>query len=128
MSTVAFPYHEPRRMETGGAMRHPLMFLLYLWRGNMLRWWEWFRCVQALRPACARHRTFLWMSLVLAGVSIRADLAGVSSVVRTLGLRASYYRRLLYVCHAPGVRLALLSACWARLVMKIFTPFRLGGR
>jgi DDE superfamily endonuclease len=94
----------------------------------MLLWWEWFRCVQALRPACARRRTFLWMSLVLAGLSIRADRAGVSSVVRALGLRASAYRRLLYVCHTPGVRLELLSASWARLVMKLFTPFRLGGR
>ncbi len=56
-------------------------------------WWEWFRCVQALRPACARHRTFVWMSLVLAGLSVRADLAGVSSFVRALGLEASCYRR-----------------------------------
>jgi hypothetical protein len=94
----------------------------------MRLWREGFRCVQALRPACARHRTFLWMSLVLAGLSIRADLAGVSSVVRVLGLRASYYRRLLYVCHTPGIRLELLGASWARLVMKIFTPLRLGGR
>ena len=94
----------------------------------MLLWWEWICCVQALRPACARRRTFLWMSLVLAGLSVRADLAGVSSVVRALGLRANSYRRLLYVCHTPGVRLELLSASWPWLVMKLFTPFRLGGR
>ncbi len=61
----------------------------------MLLWEEWFRCVQVLRPACARHRTFAWMSLVLAGLSIRTDLAGVSGVVRALGLKASCYRRLL---------------------------------
>jgi DDE superfamily endonuclease len=94
----------------------------------MLLWGEWFRCVQALRPACARHRTFVWMSLVLAGLSIRTDLAGVSSFVRALGLKASCYRRLLYVCHAPGVRLEVLSASWVRLVLKVFTPLRLGGR
>jgi hypothetical protein len=53
----------------------------------MALWWEWFRCVQALRLACARQWTFLWMALVLAGVSIRSDRAGVSSVVRVLGLK-----------------------------------------
>ena len=94
----------------------------------MSLWREWFRCVQALQPACARHRTFGWMSLVLAGLSIRTDLAGVSSFVRALGLEASCYRRLLYVCHTPGLRLEMLSACWVRLVLKIFTPLRLGGR
>jgi len=63
----------------------------------MALWWEWFCCVQALRPACARRWTFLWMALVLAGLSIRSDRAGVSSMVRALGLKAVCYRRLLYV-------------------------------
>jgi hypothetical protein len=94
----------------------------------MLLWREWFRCVQVLRPACARHRTFVWMSLVLAGLAIRTELAGVSSFVRALGLEASCYRRLLYVCHTPGLRLELLSVYWVRLVLKVFTPLRLGGR
>jgi hypothetical protein len=30
---------------------------------SMELWWEWFRCVQALRPACARGSTFWWMTL-----------------------------------------------------------------
>jgi hypothetical protein len=94
----------------------------------MQLWQEWFRCVQALRPACARQRTFGWMSLVLAGLSIRADRAGVSSFVRALGLKASCYRRLLYVCHTPGLQLEVLSASWVRLALKVFTPLRLGGR
>jgi DDE superfamily endonuclease len=94
----------------------------------MRLWQEWVRCLQALRPACARQRTFGWMSLVLAGLSIRADLAGVSSFVRALGLKGSCYRRLLYVCHTPGLQLAVLSASWVRLVLKVFTPLRLGGR
>jgi hypothetical protein len=45
----------------------------------MVLWWEWIRCVQALRPACARGSTFGWRVVVLAGLSMRADLAGVSS-------------------------------------------------
>src|SRR2546428_12936969 len=91
-------------------------------------WWEWFRCVQALRPACARHRTFVWMSLVLAGLSIRADLAGGSSFVRALGLEASCYRRSLYVCHTPGLRLELLCADWARLAVEGCIPLPVAAR
>jgi DDE superfamily endonuclease len=91
-------------------------------------WWEWFRCVQALRPACARHRTFVWLSLVLAGLSSRADLAGVSSFVRALGLEAKYYRRLLYLFHTRALALEMLTGCWTRLVLKLFTPLRVGKR
>jgi hypothetical protein len=94
----------------------------------MALWWEWFRCVQALRPACARRWTFVWMALVLAGLSIRSDRAGVSSMVRALGLKAVCYRRLLYVYHSPGLCLERLRACWTRLVLKVFRPLRLGGR
>jgi hypothetical protein len=94
----------------------------------MALWWEWFRCVQALRPACARHRTFVWMSLVLAGLSIRTDLAGVSSFVRALGLEASCYRRLLHLFHTRAVALETLTSGWTRLVLKLFTPLRVGKR
>jgi hypothetical protein len=48
----------------------------------MLLWTQWYRAVCALRPACARPRTFLWLILVLAAISLRTDLAGVISLVR----------------------------------------------
>ena len=94
----------------------------------MVLWWEWFRCVQHLRVACSRGRTFWWMTLVLAGLSIRADLAGVSSIVRALGLKESCYRRLLYLCHSPGLPVERLRGCWTRLVLQLFSPKRVGGR
>jgi hypothetical protein len=68
------------------------------------------------------------MTLVLAGLSIRADLAGVSSIVRALGLKESGYRRLLYLCHSPGLPVKRLRGCWTRLVLQLFTPKRIGGR
>ena len=63
----------------------------------MALWYEWLARVRELRPACARNRTFCWMALVLAGLSVRSDLAGVTSVVRALWLQARAYRRLLYL-------------------------------
>ena len=41
-------------------------------------WNQWWNLVCELRPACARTRTFLWMSLCLAGISTRKDLQGVT--------------------------------------------------
>ena len=94
----------------------------------MALWLAWFRCVQELRGACARRRTFLWMSLVLAGLSIRADLAGVSSIVRVLGLKPKVYRRLLHVFHTSGLDLEGLTGVWTEQVLRLFTPYRVGNR
>jgi hypothetical protein len=70
----------------------------------------------------------MWMTLVLAGLSIRADLAGVSSMVRALGLEAKCYRRLLHVIHSPGLSLDKLTDRWTELVLKLFTPLRVDNR
>lgn len=48
-------------------------------------------------------------------------------MVRALGLKAACYRRLLYVCHSPGMCIERLRACWTRLALTLFTPVRLGG-
>ena len=91
-------------------------------------WGQWCECVQQLRPACNRSRTFGWLVLLLAGLSIRSDLAGVSSVIRALGLQEAAYRRLLALCHSPALDLEGLTRCWRVLVWRLFTPLRLGGR
>lgn len=94
----------------------------------MKLWCIWFDAVQALREACSRRRTFYWMTLMLAGLSIRTDLAGVSSVVRALGLSEVCYRRLLHLCHSPGLSVTRLRRCWVRWVLGHFSPRRVGGR
>ena len=43
-------------------------------------WNYWWNLVCDLRSACARNRTFLWMAFCLAGMTIRKDLAGVTSI------------------------------------------------
>jgi len=48
-----------------------------------MRWWI---LVLQLRPACSRGRSFLWLAVSLAGISVREDLLGVTSIVRTFGL------------------------------------------
>lgn len=95
--------------------------------GRMRLWGEWFAAVAHLRPACTRWRTYAWMVLVLAGLSIRSDRAGVTSFVRVLGLAPARYRRLLHLVHSPALRLDRLTALWTRWCRDALPAFTVGG-
>jgi len=61
----------------------------------MKLWILWWSTVWQLRPDCSRLRNFLWFATVLAGITVRPDLIGVSSIIRGLGLKVSCYVHLL---------------------------------
>jgi hypothetical protein len=92
-------------------------------------WIRWWNLVCELRPACARTRSFLWMALCLAGITIRKDLLGVTSIVRTLGLTPPCYDRLLDFFHSPSLHLDRFTRAWCALVFR-FHPaiLRIHGR
>jgi hypothetical protein len=79
---------------------------------SLLLWLAWWRAVQGLRPACHRTTTFLWLAVVLAAFCLRPDLAGVTSLVRSLGLTDPCYYCLLHLFHSPALPLAPLTAAW----------------
>jgi len=92
----------------------------------MVLWTAWFDAVAGLRPACSRWRTFAWMVVVLIGLSIRPELAGVTSIVRVLELAPSLYLRLLDVFHSSALKLDLLTELWVRWCRQAFTPISVG--
>jgi len=95
----------------------------------MWLWQEWWRWCAPLRGACARQRTFLWMSVVLAGFCVREDLWGVTSLVRALGLQAVCYDRLLDFFHSPALNVETLTRLWAALVVNLHPELvRCNGR
>jgi len=92
-------------------------------------WNHWWKLVCELRCACARTRTFLWMALCLAGMTTRKDLAGVSSIVRALGLHKACYYRLLDLFHSPALNLDKLTRAWCALVFRLHPSIlRVNGR
>lgn len=93
----------------------------------MRLWMEWFKAVAHLRPACARWRTYGWMVLVLMGLSIRADLAGVTSFVRGLGLAPATYKRFLHLFHSSALELDSLTALWTRWCRDAAPVFSVGS-
>lgn len=93
-----------------------------LWK----RWWD---LIGPLRPACARTRTFLWMAACLAGMTVRADLRGVTSLVRALGLTPACYDRMLDFVHSPALDVEKLTRLWRAVVFKVHPGIlRVSGR
>jgi hypothetical protein len=83
-------------------------------------WLHWFSAVWHLKSACSRFRTFLWLSVCLAGMCIRPDLFGVTSIVRAFGLRGNCYDRILDFFHSTSLNVQRLSCSWITTVFNIF--------
>src|SRR6202166_1415149 len=56
----------------------------------------------------------------VAGLTVRVELLGVTSIVRALNLRPGLYTKLLDHFHSSGVKLDRLSALWAQAVLQLF--------
>ena len=83
-------------------------------------WLHWLSVVRQLRPACSRVRTFMWLSVCLAGMCIRPDTFGVTSIVRAFGLKDALYDRLLDFFHSPALDIGELSRRWVKTVVRVF--------
>src|ERR1700741_4062131 len=82
-------------------------------RGRPLSLWGcWWNAIQLLRPAFSRLSTFMGFATVVAGMTVRVDTLGVTSIVRALNLRPKLYHRLLAHFHSTGVKLDRLAALW----------------
>ena len=96
----------------------------------MRLWSVWWSCVEPLRPAFSRGRTFLWFAAAVAAACVRPDLAGVTSFVRALGLRRTCYAGLLAMFHSAAADPDRLAALWTRAVLDRMDSvlLRSGGR
>ena len=93
-------------------------------------WSAWWGALAPLRPACARSATFLWLAAVLAALCIRPDLAGVTSLLRALGLRRCCYYSLLHFFHSNALNLDTLTRLWCEGLWRLLPRhiIRVGSR
>ncbi len=94
-------------------------------------WIHWYGAIRQLRPGFSRELTFLWFALSVAGLSVRADKLGISSIVRALSLDPERcYQRLLKHCRSHGIHLTRLRALWSATVLRLFASRvkRVNGR
>ena len=95
----------------------------------MALWIAWWNAIWSLRGAFSRLRTFMWFATAVAGLTVRTDLLGVTSIVRALKLRPRLYTKLLDNFHSRAVKLDSLTALWAQGVLRLFPePLRVNGR
>src|SRR5271156_5338129 len=92
-------------------------------------WSVWWSVMVLLQPAFSYLPTFMWFAVVVAGITVRTDKLGVSSIMRALKLRDGCYRSLLKNFHSSAVRLDELSALWTQVALRLFpNPVRVNGR
>lgn len=87
----------------------------------MILWNHWIGAARLLRPAFSRTQTFLWALLCLMGMSMREDFSGVSSYIRSCGLAARCYQRLLHLFHSSAFSTETLTPVWTSVVLKLFS-------
>jgi hypothetical protein len=106
------------------------LFFPRLPQRSVLLWRAFWRALQPLRPACSRTSTFLWLVVVLAALCLRPDLAGVTSLVRGLGLSEASYYGLLHFFHSPALDLERLTRLWQQTLQRLFRRHlvRVNGR
>lgn len=95
---------------------------------KMKLWIQWWNIVNQLRPCFSRNQTFMWFAVVMMGFSTRSDLAGVTSIIRSLGLDGFYYDRILDFFHSSGINLKSLSQKWFSIILKTNLAYKVNGR
>ena len=96
---------------------------------SMPLWTAWWNALCLLRPAFSRLRSFMWFATVVAGLTVRTEHLGVTSIVRALKLHPRLYNKLRDSFHSNAVQLDRLSALWTQAVLRLFpNPLRVNGR
>jgi hypothetical protein len=106
------------------------MDMAMLDRGQPVSLWGlWWNAIVLLRPAFSRLHSFLWFATIVAGLTVRVELLGVTSIVRALNLRPRLYTSLLRNVHSSAVKLDRLAALWAQAVLRLMpSALRVNGR
>jgi hypothetical protein len=84
--------------------------------------------LMALRPAFTRQATFAWFVVAFAGVVMRQDVYGVSSIVRALSLAPIYYPALLHFFHSTAWTAERLYRQWEQWIIGQPVVERVDGR
>ena len=92
-------------------------------------WNLWWDAIRLLRPAFSHLRSFLWFATIVAGLTVRTELAGVTSIIRALNMQPRLYNKLRDNFHSGAIKLDRLSALWTQAVLRLFPgPLRVNGR
>jgi hypothetical protein len=71
----------------------------------------------------------MWFVTCVAGLTVRTEILGVTSIVRALGLQEKFYDNLLDNFHSTSIKLDVMTELWARVVLRLFPgQLKINGR
>ena len=86
------------------------------------RFWEY------LRPAFSRQATYRWFVIAFAGLVMREDTLGVTSIIRALTLTPASYLCLLHFFHSTAWSVEELMPRWWQWLAQKPLALRVNGR
>jgi hypothetical protein len=91
-------------------------------------WTRILRILSLFRKAFSRQRTFLWFCCVILATTLRTDLLGVTSLVRSLGGKAKIYDCLLGFFASRAIKLDVMARIWAQILVSHKMAHKVNGR
>ena len=92
-------------------------------------WLAWWEAISLLRPAFTHTASFMWFAVIVAGMMVRFEKFGLTSVMRVFKLKGCFYNALLRNVHSNVVQPDDIAALWAKMVMRLFpTPLQVNDR
>ena len=83
----------------------------------VIKSWEFIdETLQQFRGCFSRKRTFSWFMVIIAGLMVRSDHAGLTSIVRELLLDPNKYTSLDHFFHSDAWLLETIKQKWLEIV------------
>jgi hypothetical protein len=87
--------------------------------------WTWVnKILTQFKPCFGNKRTFGWFVIIVVGLIIRTDAAGVASIVRALNLTEASYPLLLHFFRSENYLLSDLEWRWQKILSESSLLFR----
>jgi len=86
------------------------------------------RFLMFMRPAFSRRTTYCWFVVVFAGLILRTDNFGVSSIIRALALAPENYPCLLHFFHSAAWSIETIMPIWWRWLVQQNVAYRVANR
>jgi len=83
--------------------------------------------IESFRPVFSRNATFGWFVIAFWALMLRMDMAGVTSIVRCMGLHPDHYLCLVHFFHSSAFCVADLCKVWFDIVRQFGRPVCLKG-
>ena len=85
------------------------------------------KILSSFESCFSRKAAFRWFVILTAGLMLRSDKLGVTSVIRDLALKPDCYLSMLHFFRASSWSLDRIRQCWFQTVLRFFPLYQENG-